>query len=81
MEIPDQHDKGKKIDKVEWYAGVCPNQSWLREQKLNAIKELISKYDIDGIWLDFIRYPCHWEVINPKLEQTCFCPICQSLFQ
>jgi uncharacterized lipoprotein YddW (UPF0748 family) len=73
--------KGKRIEKIEWYAGVCPNQSWLREEKLKAIEELITKYDIDGIWLDFIRYPCHWEMVNPKLEQTCFCPVCLSLFQ
>jgi hypothetical protein len=27
---------------------------------------------VDGVWLDFIRWPCHWEVPQPRLAQTSF---------
>ncbi|MCK5534291.1 hypothetical protein KAI68_04175 [bacterium] len=73
--------KGEKISKIKWYAGLCPNQEELRKEKLAKIKQLITDYEVDGIWLDFIRYPCHWEVPEPKLEQTCFCNECLKIFQ
>ena len=71
---------GKPIDKVEWYRGLCPNQDRLIKQRLGFIRQLVAKYKVDGVWLDFMRYPCHWEVLEPKLEQTCFCPVCLKKF-
>jgi hypothetical protein len=73
--------KGEKISKIKWYAGLCPNQEDLRKEKVAKIKQLITDYEVDGIWLDFIRYPCHWEVPEPVLEQTCFCDECLMIFQ
>ncbi len=72
---------GEPLEKIEWYAGVCPNQPWLWEEKLEAIRKMVRETKVDGIWLDFIRYPCHWEVKEPKLDQTCFCPVCLKQFQ
>jgi uncharacterized lipoprotein YddW (UPF0748 family) len=74
-------DKGFPLEKDEWYAGVCPNQEWLRTEKLNEIKTLCKNYALDGIWLDFIRYPCHWEVKQPRFDRTCFCSVCLTTFQ
>ena len=75
--------KGQPIAKVDWYAGVCPNQKWLRNSKLEAIREKAKTGLMDGIWLDFIRYPVHWEDLPPKLrlEETCFCQTCLDKFQ
>lgn len=76
----DRH--GKFIDKINWYAGVCPNHPKVREEKLNLIKKLIGTYDIDGIWLDFIRYPCFWEEVrNSEITKYCFCKNCLSKFE
>ena len=36
---------------------------------------------IDGVWLDFIRYPGFWEVPDPKIPDTCYCPRCLAKFQ
>lgn len=71
---------GEKIKKDEWYCGVCPNQKWLQEKIIKDAESLIKNKKVDGIWLDFIRYPCHWEVKNPKLYQSCFCNTCVNLF-
>jgi len=75
--------EGGPMDKVEWYAGVCPNQPWLRAEKLEVIKHKAEKTPIDGIWLDFIRYPVHWEngEPRPRKDETCFCPVCLEKFQ
>jgi hypothetical protein len=71
---------GKPIEKVQWYRGLCPNQDRVIEQRLGFIKQLVKKYKVDGVWLDFMRYPCHWEVLEPRLERTCFCPVCLKKF-
>jgi hypothetical protein len=72
---------GEPLEKIEWYAGVCPNQPWLWQEKLEMIRTMVRETKLDGIWLDFIRYPCHWEVKSPRLDQTCFCPVCMKQFQ
>lgn len=73
--------KGQPIDRVDWYRGLCPNQDFLIKKRLGFIRQLVKKYKVDGVWLDFVRYPCHWEVLEPKLEQTCFCPVCLKKFE
>ena len=73
-------DKGEPYPKIEWYAGVCPNQKWLREKHLKEIEDILKRHEVDGIWLDFIRYPVHWEVYEPELIDNCFCPVCLNLF-
>jgi hypothetical protein len=72
---------GKPIEKIKWYRGLCPNQDRLIKKRLGFIRQLVKKYRVDGVWLDFMRYPCHWEVLEPKLEQTCFCPVCLKKFR
>jgi hypothetical protein len=74
------NEAGKPIKKVQWYRGLCPNQDRLIKQRLGFIKQLVKKYKVDGVWLDFMRYPCHWEVLEPRLEQTCYCPVCLKKF-
>ncbi|MFH1723950.1 MAG: hypothetical protein ABII00_04925 [Elusimicrobiota bacterium] len=72
---------GKPLSKVRWYAGVCPSQSWLRRRILREAAALARKPELAGVWLDFIRYPVHWEVRAPDLPETCFCPVCLDKFQ
>jgi uncharacterized lipoprotein YddW (UPF0748 family) len=64
--------KGEKLKKYKWYAGVNPTVEEIRQQKLEGIRSLVKETNIDGIWLDFIRWPCHWEVPAPEILQTSF---------
>ncbi|HPO82392.1 MAG TPA: hypothetical protein PK487_05440 [bacterium] len=63
---------GNPLSPIDWYMGINPAIDWYREKKLLEIRDILENYNIDGLWLDFIRYPCHWEVLNPKLEQSSF---------
>jgi len=72
---------GRKVKKQGWYAPVCPNTEWLRKEKLETILRLVRDQDIDGVWLDFIRYPVFWEEVPPFLVDTCFCPVCLAKFE
>lgn len=64
--------EGLLLEKEEWYAGVNPSNAQVRKEKLADFREMLETYSLDGIWLDFIRWPCHWEVKNPRLEATSF---------
>lgn len=75
------NSQGEPIAKQDWYVGLCPTQEKLRGEKLSYIKKIVEDFEIDGIWLDFIRYPCHWEVVFPILEETCFCDVCIEKFK
>lgn len=63
-----------------WYCGLCPNQPELREKGLERIRALYTRPEVQGVWLDFIRYPIRWEVPDPWIDDTCFCDICLQAF-
>ncbi len=63
---------GSPIASEDWYYGVNPSIERVRVDLLRKFEKLILTDSIDGVWLDFIRWPCHWEVHNPKLIQMSF---------
>ena len=72
---------GNLMEPIHWYHGVCPNHPGVRQEKLAQIENIISSLEIDGLWLDFIRYPCHWEEVrDADLTEYCFCEHCRSKF-
>jgi hypothetical protein len=44
------------------------------------LERLLCEHELDGVWLDFIRWPCHWEVHEPRLAHTSFDPITLAAF-
>jgi uncharacterized lipoprotein YddW (UPF0748 family) len=54
---------------IEW---LCPSHPENRIYEKEAIRELVRKYDIDGIHLDYIRYPD---------AKSCFCRHCRKRFE
>ncbi|MFH1339489.1 MAG: putative glycoside hydrolase [Candidatus Omnitrophota bacterium] len=72
---------GKPAGLDGWYAGLCPTQKWLINQKVKEAEEIAKKYQIDGLWLDFIRWPTRWDRKEPKIQLTCFCESCLERFQ
>ena len=63
---------GMPLEPEDWYHGANPAHPALRQQRLNALTDLLRDYPVDGVWLDFIRWPCHWESKQPNLPQTSF---------
>lgn len=64
--------QGEVLAPEEGYHGVNPSHPVVRQDRLEALESLLRDYPIDGVWLDFIRWPCHWEVPQPRLAQTSF---------
>lgn len=74
------NEKGQRQAKYEWYLGLCPTVEWFRRERLRLLQQVAADHEIDGIWLDFIRYPGHWELRVPHFEQGCFCESCLGAF-
>ncbi len=53
----------------EW---LCPSNAENREYELAAIRELVRDYNLDGLHLDYIRYPG---------DEWCYCSACRMNFE
>jgi hypothetical protein len=84
-EFPDSvpvDSSGELLQPEGWYVPVCPNHPDIRRQHIQNIWTVMERFGdlVDGVWLDFIRYPIRWEVEQPRFRQTCFCRHCLQLF-
>ena len=67
--------------------GVCPTHFAWREERLELLASWLRQFGqggdagIDGVWLDFARYPGRWESASPEIPDSCYCPRCLQLFQ
>ncbi|MFH1742950.1 MAG: hypothetical protein ABIH23_28430, partial [bacterium] len=73
--------EGKEQEPEGWFYGLCPNKEERRKEKLKQFEKLLRNPRLDGVWLDFIRYPIRWEKKEPKLVDNCFCDDCIRLFR
>lgn len=81
--LPESHPimaDGQPMPAQEWYAGVTPTIPAIREELLVKLAALVREKELDGVWLDFIRWPARWETPQPKLIQTSFDAHTMALF-
>jgi hypothetical protein len=74
-EIPESRpvtQEGTLLEPEEWYCGVNPATPAVRQKLLQRLEKLLTDNALDGVWLDFIRWPCHWESRAPHLPRTSF---------
>ncbi len=71
---------GSLLEPIDWYHGVNPSVPAVREQQLANLATLLTTHKLDGVWLDFIRWPCRWESATPRLLQTSFDPTTLARF-
>jgi len=65
---------GQPLANDDWYYGVNPSVPQVRRELLAALEQLLTDTPLDGVWLDFIRWPCRWERPAPDLPLTSFDP-------
>ena len=65
-------DEGRPLENEGWYYGLNPTTPQVRQERLEALEKLLTDHALDGVWLDFIRWPCHWEVHDLYLPRTSF---------
>lgn len=74
-------DHGKKVGPASWFMGVCPTEPGFREFRMNELRELLRKFDLDGIWMDYVHWHAQFEEPEPILPETCFCDNCIRSFE
>lgn len=57
---------------VDWGFWLCPSHPDNQKLEIDAMVEVATKYDVDGVHFDYIRYP------GPE---GCFCPGCRERFE
>jgi hypothetical protein len=55
-------ENGERRPQMEWYVGMTPTDSGREEEVLATIGSIARTYPIDGLFLDFVRWPLHWEI-------------------
>ena len=59
------------------YHFFCPSRPEVEDFWLDVYRSMLARYDIDGLQLDYIRYP----VSEPWENGYCYCPICRKKFE
>jgi hypothetical protein len=54
-------ESGDRRPLMEWYIGISPTNRQHQEEMLATIRS-IAAHAIDGLFLDFVRWPVHWEI-------------------
>lgn len=55
-------ENGERRPQMEWYIGVTPTHEDYRMARLALLDQIVRDHALDGICLDFIRWPLHWEL-------------------
>ena len=66
---------------AEGWQGVCPTHPGYRANRMAAFRDVLSRFEIDGIWLDYHHGHASWERAVPVLPDTCFCDRCLAQFE
>lgn len=59
----------------------CPDEQKVWQEKLSNINNTLLKFKVDGIFLDSIRFPTHWEVPKPQFLDHSNCSVCVEKFR
>ncbi len=81
---PDAHpidDAGNPAPAATWFMGVCPTHPGFRTYRMNALRDMLTKLDLDGVWMDYIHWHAQFEDPYPVFIKTCFNDHCLNAFQ
>ena len=74
------NEKGEKVEAASWFMGVCPTEPGFREYRFNLLRNLLTNFELDGVWMDYVHWHAQFEEPEPILPETCFCDHCLSSF-
>jgi hypothetical protein len=63
------------------WQGICPTHDAYRAERMQAFRTLLTRFAIDGVWLDYHHAHASWEQATPNMPDTCFCARCLGRFQ
>lgn len=66
------NENGEPVEAASWFMGVCPTEPDFRAYRFNQLRELLQKYELDGVWMDYVHWHAQFEDPSPILPETCF---------
>jgi hypothetical protein len=73
-------ETGEKSPPADWFMGVCPTDPDFKEYRSAQLRKILDKYEIGGIFLDYVHWHAQFESADPILPETCFCDRCTTKF-
>ena len=73
-------DRGNPVEPASWFMGVCPTNSGFRAYRYQQLRDLLAKFELGGIWMDYVHWHAQFEEAEPILPETCFCEDCLAAF-
>lgn len=74
------NEKGEKVKAATWFMGVCPTDPGFRQYRFDQLRDLLTTYNLDGVWMDYVHWHAQFEDPEPILPETCFCDHCLKRF-
>jgi hypothetical protein len=74
------NEHGEKVSPASWFMGICPTDTAFKSFRFNQLRTLLQKYDLDGVWMDYLHWHAQFEEPEPILPETCFCDRCTGIF-
>lgn len=74
------NEKGEKVEAASWFMGVCPTEPGFRKYRMDQLRRLLTDYDLDGVWMDYVHWHAQFEDLEPILPETCFNDSCLASF-
>jgi hypothetical protein len=81
---PEAHpidDQGNPVPPATWFLGACPTDPGFRAWRMQALRDLLARVDIDGVWMDYLHWHAQFEDPYPIFVKTCFNDSCLAAFQ
>jgi len=74
-------ENGNKAEPATWFMGVCPTEPGFKQHRTDELKKLLKRFNLDGVWMDYLHWHAQFEDPEPILPETCFCDHCLAGFQ
>jgi hypothetical protein len=71
---------GKVSPPPDGWQGICPTHPGYRRYRMEAFRDVLERFPLDGIWLDYHHSHASWEQAEPNMPDTCFCSRCITRF-
>jgi hypothetical protein len=75
------NEHGEKAPAATWFMGACPTDPGFRAWRMKQLDELLDRFELAGIWLDYFHWHAQFEDPSPVLPETCFSPTCLAAFE
>ncbi|MBL0161217.1 MAG: hypothetical protein IPP47_29665 [Bryobacterales bacterium] len=75
------NEKGEPAPAASWFMGVCPTDPAFRQFRVKQLEELLGRFEVAGVWLDYFHWHAQFEEPQPILPETCFNHSCLRAFQ